>query len=258
MSNLNLTHEQKKKLKKIITDDYLFAKTILKIYNKDIELIPLILKPEQRMVLEATDKYKLVVVIKARQLGISTAIQAKGFKKAITSTSRMYSLTHKDDSTQVFRRMQDTFYKFMPDGLRPQRGFANNTITTYPELGSEVSIGTAGGKGEGGRGFGGLSLIHASEAAFWANPEKLMAGLFQASPKGVVVESTANGAAGWFFETVMRLKESGYETEKERLFFFPWYREPTYKTELLYPDEIQIETDEEDRLVRLFNLSLEQ
>src|SRR5690606_20086636 len=109
-------------------------------------------------------------------------------------------------------RIQDTFYSYLPKDFRPERALSNNVITTYPELDSSISIGTAGGQGEIGRGFGGLSLVHASEVAFWRDPVKLMAGLFQASPKCVVVESTANGAQGWFYENVMRLIKEGYET----------------------------------------------
>src|SRR5436190_4224013 len=77
------------------------------------------------------------LVLKARQMGFSMAIQADHFVCAITRTTMAVTLAHDLSTTQKLRRMAKRFYDHLPDA--PPRGLDNATTTTYPQTGSEVT-----------------------------------------------------------------------------------------------------------------------
>lgn len=83
-----------------------------------------------------------------------------------------------------------------------------------------------------------------SEVAFWlANRqnqeqeiENIMAGLTEAASHGeVTLESTANGDAGWWYETVT---EAALGRNEWTVIFLPWWEDPTYRVPVKEPGEI--------------------
>lgn len=192
------------------------------------------------------------LLLKARQLGFSTAIQADMFERAITETISGATLAHDDATTQKLRRMAARFYDSLPQHMQPRRGLDNATTTTYPETLSEIMIATAGNT-SAGRG-GTLNHLHGSEVAFWKNAAELLAGVMQAIPYGtgsIVLESTANGARGWFYEQVMAaLRGESVWT----LHFYPWWWDNGYSIPLDDGERLSF-TDEEQMLIQKHGLS---
>lgn len=187
-----------------------------------------ILKPAQQdYIANQTDRD---LILKARQLGFSTLIQADFLRLAITRSVGTLTLSHDDDSTQRLRRMAEFFYHRLPDP-KPRRKYANASVTTYTDTQSEAAISTAGSK-SAGRSFT-LTHLHGSECAFWPDAETVITGAMQAGNPAVKLESTANGAQGWFYERCMETLDGhpGW-----RLHFYPWWWEPDYRIEL-GPDE---------------------
>jgi hypothetical protein len=235
----------------VFTDAATFAETWLKILNKKDELVPLCINAAQRHYLDNRTPRDLV--LKARQLGFSTLIQAELYRQAVTGTARTATLSHKDDSTQALRRMANRFYENMPENLRPARKYANASLATYPDFNSEAVIATAGGKGPG-RSLT-TSFQHWSEVAYWTNAAEIIAGIMQAgSPKWIVAESTANGAQGWFYERCMEALDGNTDWA---LHFYPWWWDADYRLPLK-PGQALVYTDEEARLVERHNLTSEQ
>ncbi len=241
-------------LSHVMNDQALFAETFLRILNKDKRLVPLHYnKPQRRYLTNATRKD---IILKARQFGLSTAIQSKVFKRAVTETITSLTLAHDDESTQALRRISERFYDEWPSPFpRPLRGQDNATITTYPDTGSEVICATAG-KLTAGRSLT-ITFAHLSEVAFWTDPDTVMTGLLEAVPEKsgqVVIESTANGQGGWFYETCMAaLKGEGEWT----LHFYPWWYGEDYATPL-EPGETLTFTEEELYLIDMHDLTPEQ
>src|ERR1051326_314977 len=154
----------------------LFAKHFIKIMDKQDKLIPLIFNPVQSHYLAHRTSRDLI--LKPRQKGITTAIQSELFRYNVTRPSRTLTLANDDTNTQKLRRMTDRFYDKLPAEFRPKRGQANASITTYPLIGSECAIATAGNR-EAGR-AGSYRFIHCSEAAFFPDLESIIASALQA------------------------------------------------------------------------------
>lgn len=203
----------------------------LHILTKDDRLVPY--TPNRAQLHFRANRTGRDLVLKARQLGLSTEIQAEAFVLAVTTTSRQATLAHDLKTTQMLRRMANRFYTSLPNTIRPTRGLDNATTTTYPATGSEVSITTAGAR-QSGRG-GTYSHAHGSEVAFWPDASTLMAGLLQGVPAHgrIVLESTPNGAQGWFYEKCMEALDGDSEWTCH---FLPWWWAAEY-TRALPPDE---------------------
>lgn len=192
------------------------------------------------------------LILKARHLGFSTAIQALLFHHVISRTAITVTLAHEDDTTQRFRRMADKFYENLPPAIKPPRKYANARLTSYPLWSSEAIIATAGNSNTG-RG-GTATMIHGSEVAFWPDAQGIMAGLMQGGDPDIVLESTPNGAQGYFYEKCLEALD---DESDWTLHFYPWWFEPDYWTPLA-PDTIMQYTDEEAALVAAYHLTPEQ
>lgn len=209
--------------KQIANDPRLFAQTFLKVLNKDKKLVPLRWnKMQEHFHANRTGRD---LILKSRQLGASTYVQAELYRRAVTSTRTTISLAHDTDTTQKLRAMADRFWKNCKFGdVQPLRHYANASVTTYPEFDSEVTIGTAGStaKGRGGT----FSDLHGSEVAFWPDAEGILAGAMQGGNPDVVLESTPNGAQGAFYEMCM---EALGGNSIWTLHFYPWWWDENYR-----------------------------
>src|SRR5690554_3621651 len=89
-----------------------FCARYLVVQNKAGEIVPLRLNRAQRhLIANLTGRD---IVLKARQLGMSTVIQAKLFYEQMRGNARTYTLCHDDDLTSTLRRMVDRFYDHLP------------------------------------------------------------------------------------------------------------------------------------------------
>jgi hypothetical protein len=235
----------------IVNDPAEFARVFLRILDKRKVLKPLIWNKAQRHFHEHRTGRDLI--LKARQLGMSTYVQAEMFRRTVTSTRTTITLAHDDDTTGLLRRMADRYYEYCNfNGIQPQRKYANASLATYPEFDSEAIIAKAGSRNVG-RGAT-ITDFHGSEVAFWPDAESIIAGAMQAGNPDVILESTPNGAQGHFYDLCMEaLRGDGVWT----LHFYPWWWDVTYRMVLAEGETIS-PTAEELQLASAHNLSLEQ
>ncbi len=240
----------------VLFNPEIFAGIFLKILDKNKNLVPLNYNRAQRHFMN--NRTGRDIILKARQLGFSTAIQGELFRRAITGTVTSMTMAHDDGTTQKLRRIQERFWEhcILPNGEHPIRKYSNATLVTYPELDSTCVIATAGSK-EAGRGDT-YTDFHGSEVAFWSDAEKILAGAMQGGNPDIVLESTPNGSGGWFYERCM---EAVYDKHSLwKLHFYPWWWDVTYKIDLDVPVEDfkrSLEADEIE-LIKRHKLSLEQ
>lgn len=269
-----------------------FAPTFLYIIDKDQNRTKLRLN--QTQLAYHNNRSNRDLVLKPRQKGISTYVQADFFRMAITQTVNTATLAHDDDTTQRFRRMVDRYYdglvelicnqhgvqweklsKAERDNLPiPKKYFNNATVSTYPEFSSECYIATAGSlqKGRGGT----YSHVHASEIAFWKDPQKIVSGLMQGGNPQLILESTPNGAQGYFYELCMEVLDQIPQWQDKlktqtwlqgldwRLHFFTWWFDNEYSLSLEPGETLEYKTDEkyglksELELVQKYGLTPQQ
>jgi hypothetical protein len=198
--------------------------TDLHIIDRRARLRPLNLNRLQSALLAALTGRDLVV--KPRQVGISTLVQAHYFIAALTGTARVTTIAHDDSTTQKLRDMAQFFYDELPPTDRPQRVINNASRTHYPQTHSWMYYSTAGNP-RSGRG-GTYTHVHGSEVAHWRDAQKILAGLLQGVPinGSIILESTPNGAQGWFYEQVMAALEG---RSVWTVHFFPWWWDTTYR-----------------------------
>ncbi len=168
------------------------------------------------------------IVLKARQLGITTYVAAQFFLSTITRPGTLtVQVAHDRESAEQIFRIVHRFLEHLP--LRLQAGALvtsrdNVGQIVFPRLDSEYRIESAGDS-SAGRGMT-IQNLHCSEVARWPrDASATLASLRAAVPANgeVVLESTPCGAGGVFYDEWQRAEESGYVKH-----FFPWWFEDSY------------------------------
>jgi hypothetical protein len=199
--------------------------------------------------------YVRALVIKARQVGISTYTEGRFFWKVTgTKNSNAFVLSHLSDATANLFRMVRTFYDNVPDPMfSPPLKSSTITGLEFADLNSSYRIGTARSVEVGRSGTN--RFVHGSEVAFYPHQNEIVAGLLQTAPptgSEVILESTANGVGDWFHTQIMRsLRGEG----DWQVVFIPWFWMPEYRAKV---NPYFKATPDEDRLMGLYKLSPEQ
>ena len=195
------------------------------------------------------------IVLKARQVGLTTWIAARFFLRTITRTGTLtLQVAHTQESAEEIFRIIHRFAEGLPRHLRRgclKTSRVNVRQIIFPMLDSEYRVVSAGER-NAGRGMT-VQNLHCSELARWpGDPAETLAGLRAAlCPEGEeVLESTPDGTGGCFYAEWQTAEESGLVRH-----FFPWWLEPNYRTKAV--DEGTL-TDEERGLMERCQLSLSQ
>ena len=197
--------------------------------------------------LKQTGKVR-AIILKGRQQGCSTYIQARYFHKVITSKGKKaFILTHEAEATKNLFEMTKRYYETLPAGLCPEADRSSAKELRFLQFDSGYSVGTAGNKGVGRSQT--IQLFHGSEAGYWPNAEEHAKGVMQAISNEpgteVILESTANGI-GNYFHNVWK-SATGGENEYQAI-FVPWYWQTEYRSLV---EGIYL-TDEEQRLLDFY------
>ena len=169
------------------------------------------------------------IVLKARQMGISTWVAARFFLSTITRPGTLtVQVAHTQEAAEEIFRMVHRFVENLPLDLKSgalRRSKSNRRQLVFPGLDSEYRVETAG-DANAGRGLT-VQNLHCSEVARWgANAPEVLASLRAAvPPEGeIVLESTPNGLGGCFYREWQRAEETGYARH-----FFPWWMDAGYR-----------------------------
>jgi hypothetical protein len=228
----------------------LLMRTLLKVRDKQGRLVTL--EPNAAQADFTSKCTRRNIVLKARQLGITTWVAGRFFINTITRPGMVtVQVAHDQDSAEEIFRIVHRFQENMPKALRQgalRTSRANVRQLVFPQLDSEYRVETAADP-HAGRGLT-IRNLHASEVARWpGDAAETLASLRAAVPPDgeVVLESTANGAAGCFYDEWQRANVTGYTRH-----FFPWWIEPRYAI----PGVAVAELGEEEReLVARFGLT---
>ena len=234
MSWMDSTLELGSRQERLRTELPFFAAEHLRLRSKSGELKPFILNPAQlelhRRLEEqlATTGRVRVIILKARQLGISSYLAARFFWKTIqTPGVRTFILGHEKRASSNLFEIVKRFYDGLPPDERPSVGTSNAESLVFDRLDSGyiVSVATLDGAGRSAT----AQLLHASEAAFWVDLEAQAASLFQIVPDlpntEIAIETTACGFNA--FHKMWRQAEAG-QSEFMPV-FLPWSLDSAYR-----------------------------
>lgn len=231
-------------------EEYLFIRT------KGGDLVKFKLNFTQRFIMDIIEllwSLKIpvrLIILKARQEGVSTLIQAVNFVLTVTR-KRFLSLTvsYEDDSAKALYEISERFYLNLDEDMRPITQYQTKSSLVFKDknnsensLDSKIIIDTAKNQ-MAGRSLT-VNSLHVSEMGFVDKGKKLLNSLLSSIPKGAdsvntlaVIESTANGTGNNFStewdrgSPIEDVIDGSWEKKKHSNFvkiFIPWFWDITY------------------------------
>jgi hypothetical protein len=229
------------------------AEQLLKVRTRDGSTAPLRANTVQR----AFERRRATrnIVLKARQMGLTTWSAARFFLRTITQPGTLtLQVAHSQEAAEEIFGIVHRFVDWLPEALLAgplQVSRANVRQIVFPEMDSQYRVVTAGDR-NAGRGLT-VQNLHCSELARWpGDPAETLAGLRAAMAPGaeLILESTPDGVGGCFYEEWQKAGEQGMERH-----FFPWWMERHYRATAVDEESL---TDEERDLMAFKLLDLEQ
>jgi hypothetical protein len=195
------------------------------------------------------------IILKARQMGLTTWTAARFFLKTITQPGTLtLQVAHTQESAEEIFRIVHRFLDYMPVHLLKgclKTSHANVRQIVFPAFDSQYRVVSAGER-NAGRGMT-VQNLHCSELARWpGDPAETLAGLRAAlAAEGEeILESTPDGIGGCFYDEWQTASETGMVRH-----FFPWWMERCYRAKAVDANSL---TEEERALIERHHLSLAQ
>ena len=219
----------------------------LHIQDKNGRLIKFRFNPAQKRLYQEIQRQRKegrpvrIIILKARQVGFSTAVAALFYERSARAANvNSMIVAHKAEASQNIFAKTKLFWETSPAEERPMRRTSNARELLFenpskkqeereadPGLRSRIRIETAGARDAGRSAT--IHNLHLSELAFWPHASETMLSLMQAVPHAkntmVIIESTAGGVGGEFYEQWQRAVRG--ESEFVPL-FFPWWEHDEY------------------------------
>jgi hypothetical protein len=238
--------------KKAVSDFKFFCANCFQIIDVEGQICFLEFNNEQQEIWKAIQERRgrpvRIIVLKSRQIGVSTFCSAYVLWLMLTRTVKGIQLAHTDDGEAevygIIKFAVENLPKWFTNALNiGMLEFSGNTLS-FSHTFSRLSIQTAGGKGIGQGGT--KQVLHLTEVAFWSRPDDVLSSLFasfhETVSSVVLQESTGNGISGYFHDTYEGAKNG---KNSYTPLFFPWYRHKAYSlpvpfgVEVVVPDELR-------------------
>lgn len=230
----------------------------LKIIDKDSKLVSLNPNVGQLM-LQNTIELQLkrglpvrIILLKPRQVGWSTWTQALCFEYVNRhSNVTAQAVSADQEATDHIFRISKLFQQEMPLETKLPTISSNRREIAYASPHRSRLIIQTAGKDALGIGTT-VKFFHSSETSKWPNAAEGLAAALQQVPNKpdtyVILESTANGAGGTFYEmfweAVERLKTNPDDYRGYLPVFFPWHKFPEYTSSV--PEGFEADEEESD------------
>lgn len=238
-------------LRKCLNDLEFYARHHVRIRTKKAQLLPLRLTQAQKIVhrkiadqLQRTGRVR-VVILKARQEGISTYTAARFFRKVhLFPNQKAVVLAHeKDKSSEIFE-MYDRIYKNLMPEIKPDKLSTQKGNLLHLANDSQIQVETAMDEDAGASAT--IQLLHGSEVARWPNAEEVYTSIYQTIPdvaSEVILESTAKGVGNMFHQIWDEAYEGHGVTEGSNGFlaiFLPWWIHEEYRVDVSEDERLEI------------------
>lgn len=243
-----LTETELAKILEIREDFYRYCKNNLKIKDKHAKIVPFEPNIPQRVLIDHVllcikeRRPVKAIILKARQMGLSTAVEALIYWW--TSTNKNINsviIGHDESSSKNLYMMFRRYYDNTSPVFKPAIRYNTRTDLSFERfdetgkqvgLGSSIKTATAGNRAAGRSDT--INLLHASELGEWENGEDLVASLLETvpdepdmeKPSMMFLESTAKGRGNYFHKEFVNAVKG---LNNFVPFFFPWWILDTYE-----------------------------
>lgn len=179
------------------------------------------------------------IILKARQFGFSTLIDALFFLMTVNNTdvNTVVMADEAGNTETLFQKMR-LFWENLPDNKRPRTRGNSTRHLYFVDIRSKISVITAG-SGTAGRSRT-IHNLHCSELPHWPDPS-ILTGLLPSVPDdtgNIFFESTANGEDPLFCQEYRKAKKGESDFTSR---FFAWWEHEEYQS----PVEGFVRTDED-------------
>lgn len=259
---MELSDKQAALVREIALDFHRYRENNLWIKDKDANIVRFVPNTAQAALIDRVLELLVqgvpirLIVLKARQMGLSTAIEAiiywwTSTHKNITSMI----VGHEDTSSKNLYTMFKRYYDNSNPIFKPSRKYDTKSDLTFAkedkegnQIGLNSVIKTATARNTAVGRSDTIQILHGSEIGEWENGEELVASLLQTVPVRprtmIFLESTANGRGNFFYKQWTRSVKG--ETVFEP-FFFPWWLHEEYEME----GTIDKYTQEEEDIIEI-------
>lgn len=262
------------RIKRLYHDHAEFCRRALQIRNKSGVQVPLELTPAQVRLAQVFDEESArgvpvrIVILKPRQVHMSVGVASLAFRR--TAFLPGQNLCVYADFTRTADNLWGYYQQFFDSydgdatGLRALRLTGGRRGQKHELEGGGIITYASAENPRSGRSYS-YRFLHLSEYAFWANAQQLMTGLMPTVPMepgtAVIVESTANGRGGPFYELCRRAMQGSDDGTgiAWRFLFYGWLEHPEYVVPIQDAHRFQQSlTDEEWVLHQQYRASFEQ
>ena len=191
-----------------LLDPRFYLENYTQIKGKVPGYIPFILNDAQLDLFNALSVESRVIILKARQIGFSTAATGWLYHKTITTPGTTTALIgYNSDLTSELLDKVKTFLRTTPAALRPEVKYNSKFEISFPKIDSKILV--LPSSENVGRGYT-LHNVLLTELAFWDKAEEKMLAIENAVPKDgkIIVESTPGGVGNLYHR--MWMADNGY------------------------------------------------
>jgi len=195
-----------------LLDPKFYLENFCKIKGKTPGLTPFILNEAQKDLFNSLNTDSRVMILKARQIGFSSAVTGFLYHKTITTPGTNTALIgYNSDLTAELLDKVKTFYRTTPAAIRPQIQYNSKYEISFPAIDSKILV--LPSSENVGRGYT-LHNVLLTELAFWDKAEEKMLAIENAVPKDgkIIIESTPNAIGNLYHR--MWMADNGYTKKK--------------------------------------------
>jgi len=182
-----------------LADPRFYLEHFCKIKGKDGKgLVPFILKPAQLDIFNVIQRNNRIIIMKARQIGFSTAVTGYLYHKTITMAGVSTALVgYNNDLTAELLDKIKTFYRTTPDAIKPTIHYNSKFEISFPKSDSKILV--LPSTDNVGRGYT-INYALLTEVPFWDKAEDKLVTLEASVPiNGKIIIESSPGAVGDYF-----------------------------------------------------------
>ena len=193
-----------------LRDPKFYLENFCKIKTKLREFVPFVLNEAQKDLFNALlrDKSMRVIILKARQIGFSTAVCGFFYHDTIMNpgTTSVIIGYNREMTTELLEKIK-LFYETTPDELKPTIQYNSRHEISFPKIKSKIIV--LPSTESVGRGYT-INNLLCTELSLWDKAEEKMTTLEASVPitSRIIIESTPRGIGNKYHE--MWVKDNGY------------------------------------------------